>query len=184
MDSNIYDHLSGVLWKDENFDLTNARSTAGSAPSLITIPGTSIEVAAFNGVNTLEEVSLVKELNHDYQEGTTLTFHAHWMPTNTDVTNVKWNLQYFIVHTNTDVVISGMLSVIDAAKGVAYRTQRAVFPSLDLGVNAHIGAQVHFRFWRDPGDVEDTYEATVALSTMGYHYRTNSRGSAKPTSKT
>lgn len=43
---NTYDHLSGQLWKDENFDIASYRATGASPPDAITIPGTSIETVS------------------------------------------------------------------------------------------------------------------------------------------
>jgi hypothetical protein len=181
MAHNIYEYTSGSLWKDENFDFSNARTTSGDAPDLVAMEGSSIEVAVFDGSNTTEEVSIVKELNHDYQHGTPLSFHVHWMPTTTGAGTVRWNVDYKIKHPTTSTTISGTISATDTASGVAWKLQTTDLPDIDLGVNALIGAQIHFRFYRNPA--LDTYPADAALSTMGYHYLTNSRGSSQRTSK-
>lgn len=35
MNNNLYDWQNKLLWKDENFDLTNARTTAGVLPDFM-----------------------------------------------------------------------------------------------------------------------------------------------------
>jgi hypothetical protein len=181
---NIYDFQSGSLWKDENFDFTNARSTAGTVPSLVVVPGTTIEVTAFNGTATAEQVCIVKELNHDYQEGTDLFFHTHWFPTTTASGFVKWNIDYWITHSDFTTVISGTLSVKEyASPNTAWVQKFTSFPNFSLGALGKIGSQIAFRFYRDPTDSEDTYGAPAAVATIGWHYLTNSRGSSQLSSK-
>lgn len=181
---NLYDRQTGALWKDENFDFTNARSTSGSAPSLTVIPGTTIEIAAFNGAATMEQVCVVKELNHDYMANTPLAFHVHWYPTTTTSGNVKWFIDYWITsQAHPETTISGSMSVISAASRTAWRLQTSVFPDIDLGAISGIGCQIHFRFYRNPSDGSDTYSDLAAVATMGYHYQTDYRGSAQRSSK-
>lgn len=178
MNHNIYDYISGALWKDENFDISSYRATGASPPDPVTIPGTSIQTVAFDGAGTLEDVSICKELNHDYQEGTPIGFHVHWYATNTGAGNVKWNIEYWATRFGSATVISGIISSIVPAPGIIWRQQLAVFPDISLGDIALIGTQIHFRFYRGPSDVQDTYGADAAVATVGYHYLTNSRGSA------
>jgi len=181
---NIFDFTTGALWKDENFDLTNARSTAGTAPGLDVVPGTSIEVASFTGVATTEQVSLVKELNHDYQEGTDIYFHVHWFPTTTASGNVKWNMDYWITTFTMPTVISGSLSIVaPVVANTAWVQKLSTFPALSLGALAKIGSQVAMRFYRNPTDGQDDYPDHAAVATIGWHYLTNSRGSSQISSK-
>lgn len=180
---NIYDYISGSLWKDENFDVASYRNIGAAPPDLVTIPGTGITTVAFDGGGTTEMVSVCKELNHDYQEGTPISFHLHWYPTTTGAGNVKWNIEYWITAFSNPTVISGTISSVIAAGGVAWRQQLAIFPDLDLGALAKVNTQIHFRLFRNPSDAQDTYNADAAVATVGYHYLTNSRGSAKITEK-
>ena len=174
---NMFDFDSGALWKDENFDISIGRSTNGKVPDLTFFGGALMEVAAFDGRTLTEEVSMVKELNHDYQQDTPIGFHLHWMPTTTNSGTVSWNLDYIIKHPATSITVSGTLTVLDTSSRIAWKIQTADFPDIDLGVNALIGAQIHFRFYRSP--TLDTYPDDATLATMGYHYQTNSRGSSE-----
>jgi hypothetical protein len=176
---NIFNRESGALWKDENFDLASM-SGASSLPDPVTLPGTSIQALAFDGNNTLEQVFGCKEINHDYKEGTVISPHVHWYPSTTATTNVKWNMEYYARNANQiNTVISGTLSVIATASGGAYTQRMSVFPDLNLGALAKIGTQVHFRFYRNPADTDDTYPSDAVTATFGWHYQTNSRGSSQ-----
>jgi hypothetical protein len=183
MDHNIYEYITGALWKDENFDIASYRATGASPPDEITIPGTSIITVSFDGGGTTEDIAVCKELNHDYQEGTPISFHVHWYPTTTGAGNVKWQLEYYIASQASATVVSGLTSVTQAAGGAAWRLQTANFPDINLGAIGTIGCQIHFRFFRNPSDAADTYAADAAVGTMGYHYLTNSRGSAQRAAK-
>jgi hypothetical protein len=181
---NVYDYITGALWKDENFDVASYRATGAAPPDVITIPGTSINTVSFDGGGTTEEIHVCKELNHDYQESTPISFHVHWYPTDTGAGNVKWQLQYWCANSAIPgTVVSGLMSTVQAAVGTAWIAETISFPDLDLGTLAKIGTQIHFRFFRNPSDDQDTYNADAAVATMGYHYLTNSRGSSKMTSK-
>lgn len=177
--NNIYDWSSKLLWKDENFDLTSARTTAGSLPDLITIPGTNIEIAVFDGNNLLEQISCSKEINHDYAQGTLIYPHVHFYPTVSGTGNVKWFMDYWAKHSdNPSTTVSGVLTTVVSVSGIAaWDMIYGFFPALDLGALAKIGTQLHFRFYRNPADSQDTYGSDVAVGTFGWHYQTDSRGS-------
>lgn len=182
---NIYDFESGVLWKDDNFDIASYRDTGVAPPDVVTIPGTNIQTVAFDGNAITEDIEVCRELNHDYQEKTPLSFHVHWYPTTTASGNVKWQLEYWVTNQRMpETVVSGTMSVVQATRNVAWRIHTAQFPDLNLAPLDYIGSQIHFRFFRNPGDAQDTYDADAAVATMGWHYKTNSRGSAKMISKT
>ena len=187
MNHNIYDWQTKLLWKDENFDLTNARTTAGVLPDLMLIPGTNIEISIFDGVNTTEGISSVKELNHDYRQGTLIYPHVHWYPTVSGIGNVKWNFEYWARggHDYSTMVTSGMLSVVSSVVGKgAWEMIKSNFEGLNLGDLANIGTQIHFHFYRNPADDQDTYGSDAAVATLGWHYLTDMRGSDQISSKT
>jgi hypothetical protein len=182
--NNIYDYQSAALWKDENFDLANLTG-GGSLPDPATLPGTSIIALAFDGSNTAEQVFGCKELNHDYKEGTVIKPHVHWYPsTNVATGNVKWQLEYFAQNSEVSgVTASGIISAISTASGGAYTMRYAFFPDINFGPLAKIGTQVHFRFFRNPSDAQDTYGADAVTATFGWHYQTDMRGSIQVASK-
>lgn len=172
---------NATTWKDENFD--PIRGLGASAPGLVNLDTTSIQIVAFDGANTLEQVSSHRELQHDYKEGTDIVLHVHWMPVNANAGNVEWFIEYYIKTGNTTFA-TGTVSAIQAAPGVAWQEQRLDVATLD-GASFVIGAQVSLRLYRDPGvgNPDDTYGSDAAVPTFGYHYQMDTTGSRQVTTK-
>lgn len=153
-----------------------------SAPNLVAWNGTNISVYGFNGTTTMEQLFGVFEYNHNYKEGADIYPHIHWSPTTTATTDVKWNLDYVWDNVGAGPSAVTTISVIQAANGVAYRQQKALFPTIS-GTGKQIGSQIQFRLWRDPTDVQDTYAAIAVIQTMGIHAEIDSFGSTNVSSK-
>lgn len=162
-------------WIDFNFGV-GALTRGGSAPDLINVSGTSIQTLGFNGVNTLEQVSAVLEMNHNWAEGTLLRPHVHWLPTTANAGNVVWQLEYAIVQDGDTVPASTTITVTQAASGVAWQQQFATFPTIDA-TGFTIGAQAFFRLFRDPTIGADTYGFDAAIATFGIHVLLDTLGS-------
>jgi hypothetical protein len=167
--------LQNTVYMDENFDPIIGRGA--SAPGLVTLDTSSIQVVAFDGTATTEQVSSTRELNHNYKEGTDLSFHIHWVPVNNNAGNVKWQLEYWITDGDGPTVrASGTLTVTAAASGTAWDTTLSVFGTV-TGTTFKIGDQISLRLFRDPTDVADTYASDAAVKTYGYHYQIDTLGS-------
>lgn len=170
-----------TTWCDFNFGV-NALARGGSAPDLITVGSTAIEVLGFDGINTTEEVSVVLEMDHMWKEGSTIYPHVHWLPTTDDAGDVKWQLEYVVVQDNDVMGASTTISILQAAGGVAWTQKRANFPSVNLA-GFLIGAQFYARFFRDPTDGDDDYGADAAVATFGLHIEQDTTGSRRVTLK-
>lgn len=167
---------NGTVWKDENAGGVSLTKANSNQPDLITINGTNILTYAFDGVNSLEELHWNVEIQHDYKEGTDLWPHMHFYPTTTGAGNVKFFLEYYIKESG-NTPVQGTTSFVLAAGGVAWEELRINFDDVIDGTNLSIADQAHFRVYRDPNDVEDTYGDDVAIATLGYHYEIDTVGS-------
>ena len=166
---------SARAWIDFNFGV-NALTRGAAAPDLITVPGTGIQTIGFNGVNTLEQVSVGMELNHNWAEGTLLYPHVHWAPTTTAAGDVVWYLEIGYTHAGVFVDL-GTLSVTQAAGGVAWSEQYVAFPAISTP-GLTIGTQIAARFYRDPTIGADDYGADAALTfSFGFHVLIDTLGS-------
>jgi hypothetical protein len=165
---------SATVWRDKNFDPAQFTKGAG-APDLTDINGTNIEVVAFDGVNTTEEVSAWSEHPHEAKQNADIVPHIHWAPTTGDSGSVQWNIDYYMFESGT-LFGSGALTQAQAAPGSAWQETR-----LDMGTigggSLIIGAQIGLRLWRDPSDGNDTYTHDAVVTTFGYHYEIDTIGS-------
>jgi hypothetical protein len=166
-------HGTAMAWRD--LDLSSVSLGGGaSQPDLVQLNGGTIEVRAFDGNVTIEQLWGAVEIGHDYAEGTDLYFHIHWMPTTAGAGSVKWQLTYIIVEETGAVPVEQTIDVTQAAGGVAWVMQEAVFPAVS-GAGVHIQNHVAFRFFRNPN--QDDYAADAAVMSIGIHMQIDSVGS-------
>lgn len=164
---------------DDNASAVSLGTTAGSAPDLVAVNNSVIETRCFDGSGTMEQVWWSKELNHNWKEGTAISPHVHWLPSESSTGSVVWNLDYYITKDNGTVLTSSSVQVSTTATfgtAMAWESTTTVFSNITL-TNNKIGTQIYFRLWRDGDDSGDTYEHDACVATMGYHYQVDTLGS-------
>ena len=108
--------------------------------------------------------------------------HVHWMPTNANAGNVKWNLEYSWQNINGTFSAPTTISIVDSTDTTAWKHLIAVFPTID-GSAITVNNAIVFRLYRDPSDGDDTYGSDAALIQVGFHYEANTMGSRQVTAK-
>lgn len=177
-----------MLWDVDQYNDANVGALVLKTGG--TLPGT-VEWKDNDGDNTgiytlgfavNEEGSGVIEIPHDYKEGTDLTFHVHFgindPPTGTD--NVKWALTYAVAH-NGDTLADATTIYKETAIDTQYQTYRSDFTAI-TGTSFTIGDQFMFTLKRVTAD-GDAFTGEVLVNTIGFHYVSNTLGSASITSK-
>ena len=182
-DGTIKFNGNATVYRDINF----AGTTLATGPTPPDIEefygGGGIYGRAFAGtLTTVEQLFGIEEIQHDYKEGTDLEFHVHWTPTTTASGNVKWQIAYNWLEYNAVGGAPTVISVIQAASGVAWSHQKSNFINIS-GVGHQIQGQFHFRLFRDPTDSQDTYAADAALLSVGIHYQVDGVGSRQTNTK-
>ena len=160
--------------------------TNASAPDLISFAPatTNLLVYGFDGTATSEQVYFTIQLPHSYKEGSDITPHVHWSPTDTNSGDVKWNLEYsWANYTDESFPVPSTIDATQAASGTAWQHQKAVFDSIS-GTGKKISSMLVCRLYRDPSDAEDTYEHDAAFLEIDFHYEQDTLGSQTVTSKT
>lgn len=168
--------MAGVMWLDDVIDLMSRRSTGEpTAPTLVTLAGTTgIQVPSWSGT-ALTEVSLAGELQHHYAEGMAIRPHIHWRPTTTGAGNVRFGIEVAVEVAGLAKWVT-TLTVDAATLGVANEIQNTEIGELVIpATHAKIGAQIAMRFYRD--GAADSYNSAVTTATFGNHYPVNSYGS-------
>ena len=165
------------------------------ASSMLNLPVATqpdeVQIIDKNGANTGmytwgfdidESVSGIFEIQHDYKEGTDLSFHIHWggndAPTGTDY--VKWELTYTLVR-DFNVFDAVTIKTIESSYDTQYEWIRSDFPVID-GTNIKIGDQLFFKIKRITAD-GDTYSGDALVATLGVHYQVDTIGSREITTK-
>lgn len=170
-----------TVWKDEYPQLLAIPRGGGNTPGTIDLDNTSIQVYAFDGGVTTEELHGKFEVQHDYKEGTNPVPHIHWYPTDNSAGDVTWFGEYW-ARKGSGYLASGTLQTVQSAGGTAWVERRVNFPELD-GSNLEIATQVHVRLYRDPTYSGDTYSSDAAIGTFGWHYQVDTIGSRQITTK-
>lgn len=177
-----YFSLEDGMYNDWNYPVSTLGFGSGSNPDIIDLASTNLEVAAFDGSSTTEEVSGVVEINHNYEEGTDIVPHIHWYPTTADSGTVRWQLEYTILYSGDTASTSTTIAIDDATDSTAWKGALTNFAAID-GTGLTIGGQIHFRLFRDPTHTNDTYGADAAAATLGFHYKADTIGSKTTSSK-
>lgn len=171
--------LQNVVYKDINLASALLNKPASGYPDIdefVNESGadTGIETYAFAPT---EKVSGGFEIQHDYKEGTDLTFHVHWQGIaapagGTD--NVKWQLIYTVSRDGTTLDATTTV-VKESAITTRYSFNRSDFTAI-TGTNFKIGDQFLFQLSRIAAS-SDEYGGDALLATCGVHYQIDTLGS-------
>jgi hypothetical protein len=176
---------ASTTWEDENFDPTMLTGN-GNLPSLGNFGSTTISISQFSGSQT-DEVLLCKEYPHKAKLNATgetsvkLSFHCHCYPTNTSGGNVRLGLEYFFSCEGQAITTSTIIYITVALPTTAWEQKTLTFA--DIPAPETIGCQYHFRFFRLGSDALDTATQALAISTIGFHYESDTVGSSQKTVK-
>jgi hypothetical protein len=123
------------------------------------------------------------ELQHDYKEGSDITFHVHWQgiaaPSGTD--NVQWRITYVVSRDNVALAAAVTVDSPDTAIDTQYKCYRTDFAVI-TGTNFKIGDQFMFNLYR-VASTGDAYLGDALIQTAGIHYQSDTLGSRTITTK-
>jgi len=123
------------------------------------------------------------ELQHDYAEGTDLSFHFHWQGV-TAPAGGSDNFQMQLIYTfgiADSVLASATTITVEDAVTTQYAFGYTYFAAIS-GSGRKIGDQLLFKFSRIAAS-SDEYAGDILLATIGIHYQVNSMGSAQISTK-
>lgn len=165
-----------ALWNDINVSLVPPQGGA-AAPAIIPFNGDArLDCYAFSGTNaTPDEIHSSLEILHGYKEGSDISFHLHWYPTNTTVGNVKWQLRYTWFNNGTVPGAATTVFSTVATSGTAWLEQNTAITISGAGMK--MGSRFVFSLFRDATDAADTYAFRAAVTDMGIHYEIDAVGS-------
>lgn len=130
-----------------------------------------------------EYVDGIFELQHDYMEGTDLTFHVHWQGITAPgggTDNVQFQLIYTLGRSGV-VLASATTITVEVAVTTQYAFNISSFAAI-TGTTFLIGDQFLFNFGRIAASA-DEYAGDALVATVGIHYQVDTLGSAQIASK-
>ena len=161
-------------YNDINLPAFSLGKGASPPDDINILPSGSIRALGFDGGATTEEVHSSGEILHGYIENTDLHIHAHWMPVDSNIGTVKWQLEYYWVNAGGIFGDPTIISITQEAGGTTWNSLHANFPSIN-GAGKTQSSVIVFRFFRNP--TEDTYGSDAALIQIGIHYQVDALGS-------
>jgi hypothetical protein len=160
-----------------------ALGVVASIPDSINFgPSGNLKIRGFDGAATSEMLYGSFELPHGYKEGTDITVHVHWTPTNANAGNVKWQFEYAWQNVDGTYGAPTTITVTDSTDSTAWKHLRADFAAIS-GTGKTIGSVLVFRIFRDPADAADTYASDAGLIDIGCHVELDTVGSRQITTK-
>jgi len=174
----------GTVWKDINLGAATLSLPAAANPGIDEFvdengDDTGIETRAF-AVNELVSGSI--ELQHDYKEGSDITFHVHWQgiaaPSGTDY--VKWQLIYTVAKVGETLDAPTTIS-IETAFDTQYEFVISSATAI-TGTAFNMGDQFLFQLSRIAA-AGDAYAGDALIATAGVHYEVDTVGSRQITTK-
>ena len=178
-------HGTARAYRDINmagYLLTRPSSSAPDVVSFLDETGTDTTIETY-GFAVGEKVHGGFELQHDYAEGTDLTFHVHWQgitaPTGTD--NVQWRINYIVMRGGETLDAAVTVDSPDTTFDTQYESVRTDFAAI-TGTNFKIGDQFMFTLTRVAA-TGDAYAGDALIGTAGIHYQVNTIGSRNITTK-
>jgi len=171
--------LAEVVWKDINVGAAQLSRPAASQPS----EGNFIdEAGADTGITTLaysigDKASGSFELQHDYKNGSDLTFHVHWegIVVPDLIEYVQWRLTYTLMRDGSTLDAVTTFDSPDAGIDLRYKAIRSDFAAI-TGTNYLIGDQFLFTLERVSATGDD-YPGDALVATIGVHYQVDTMGS-------
>ena len=171
--------LVETVYKDINiagYLLTKPVSSAPGIVSFIDEAGADTTIETY-GFAVGELVHGGFELQHDYKEGTDLTFHVHWQgiaaPSGTD--NVQWRLNYIVMRGGATLDAAVVFDSPDTAIDTQYEVYKTNFAAI-TGTNFLIEDQFMFTLTR-VASTGDAYAGEALIATAGIHYQVDTLGS-------
>lgn len=172
------------VWEDDNFDVLSITVPGNNdAPTAYVIPTKGLVLPNFPDGADITEVAGSRELPHSWKIGTSIYPHAHIRKLTAGAGSIFLGFEYELLHGSTLVQGSDDITLgvdnVDVLNEILF----AAFSAIDLSTITEVGAQMTFRFYRDPTNAADDFAGDIAVTTIGYHYEKDTSGSRQITTK-
>ena len=160
-------------WRDITSQIT-VRGAGAANPSWASMGGN------FSGYNfdVGDESFFSFHIPHDYQPGTDIHLHTHWLCKNTDTTNtVKWEFEYMYAlgFDQEAFNTTGTTVTAEQASGAQYQHMIAESAAITIPTLTEPDGIVYARIARITNGATDVANGQVFMLTSDVHYQSDSR---------
>ena len=151
-------------------------------PGLVSDPDISVldGMLLFDDAST-EIIMGVAQMPHTWKEGSMVSPHIHWIPTDANAGDVLWRFQYELFCNGTPPTQT--YTTVDTVVA----TDSGAYALLNVGeidmTGFEVSCMIAWRLSRIGGDVLDTYGSDAKLYEFDIHYLKDSLGSEREYTK-
>lgn len=174
------------MWDDLRVPLSEP-STGNIQPEWDQFPygeGGSAPYLNWFKASGLDEMYFVVQLPHDWDEGTNIFPHVHWVPSATGAAGPsvpRWGLQYSWLNLGeTHSSYTTIYGTTTTISEVLVANRQYITPLGTGGMDATgklISSMIICRLFRDGNDAADNYAGLAGTLEIDFHYQRNSMGS-------
>jgi len=176
-------HGDATVWDDLRVPVTTAKPGAVVPDFAQFLAGGGLKTYLFDGTARVEEIHFTVQMPHGYKVGTDIVPHVHWTPTDTNVGDVRWSLEYTWADITDTFPNSITLHTVDTTSGTAWDHQLTNFSAIVGSGTTGISSMLVCRLYSDASHGDDSYEYDAALLEIDFHYELDTIGSRKILSK-
>lgn len=173
--------LSGTatVWDDLLVPITTTKLGGSNDPTFAKVLDNG---AGSHGVfgykfsaSTEQEVYFAVQFPHARKDGSDVYAHVHWLPTTTGAGSVVWGLEYSWASIEAVMPSTTIITVADAAAGVANTHQIAGFSAI-TGTGKTVSSMMLCRLFRKAADGSDTYGDDAVVLAVDFHIEQDKLG--------
>lgn len=175
----FFNKTDDIGWDDLRFPAQGVNPTGGANDADVdSVDSPYIGTLLFD--NNSQEIAVgTAQMPHSWKEGTSISPHIHWVPTDANAGNVVWKLSYMMANVNG--VFSGSYTedtIIEAVDGNINKHQIVGFTDIDMS-DYNLSTILFWRITRVGDSEDDTYDADARLLEFDIHYQVDSLGSSQ-----
>jgi len=126
--------------------------------------------------STDEEVYFSCQLPHSYKEGSDITPHVHWAPSDANAGGVTWGLEYTWANIDGTYGNTTIITADDSTDTTSHKHHMANFSAI-TGTGKTLSSMLVCRLFRDVSDANDTYASDAFLLEVDFHFEKDTVGS-------
>lgn len=158
----------------------SALSVSATNPAGVTNFITGLDLFAFDGTATIEQMYTTVPLPREMKKGSTLRYRVHWTHNNASPSGlyVRWSLDYSVSRANTDVIPAVTSSDVQQACSSQYLHHATTATALTFA-SAEPGSFITCRLYREYSDAGDTLGDDAFLIGLELIYEVGQAGTTE-----